>query len=353
MKLLSRLFLSLMFTVTGSAYASNGFDDEGFEGTWVQPSESDIPDTPEGDQIRYGKELLTNTYKYLGAESIIGKPHTGNRLACSNCHLNAGTLAYSAPWVVAYYQYGGEGIFSSRTNENRTLPIRINGCVQRSLHGTPLEEESEEMQAMIAYFKWLATGMRVDDWTQVKGTGFLPVADMTRAADPVRGQSLYNENCAECHGADGQGEWDPEEMQFVYPALWGADSFNNAAGMSRLRTGVRFIKGNMPYRRADPLKPKTQLSDADAWDVMAYVLSHDRPIYPAQESDWSGVGPDGVPNWMRKRVDAAYPIYYPRSNGTDDLRYPPMFPPEQHKYGPWQDMLRVQKEIRDAFEASR
>lgn len=351
MKHLSMLVLS--FAIIASVHARQGFDDKGFEGTWVQPSESDIPDTPAGDRIRYGKELLTDTYKYLGSESIIGKPHTRSRLACSNCHLNAGTVAYSAPWVVAYYQYGGQGLFSSRTNEYRTLPIRINGCMQRSLHGAPLDEQSEEMQAMIAYFKWLATGMRVDHWSQVKGRGFVEVRDMQRAADPVQGEAIYVENCARCHGLDGQGEWDADAMRFEYPALWGPYSFNNAAGMGRLRTGVRFIKGNMPYRRADPLKPDTQLSDADAWDVMAYVLSHERPVYENHASDWSGIGPDGVPNWMRKRVDAAYPVYYPRANATDDLNFPPMFPAEQHKYGPWQDMLRVQKEIRDAFAAGQ
>lgn len=345
--------LVLLSSFSSSVLAINGVDDKAYEGTWVQPNESDIPANAEGDRIRYGKALLTDTYKYLGAESVIGKPHTGNRLSCSNCHLNAGMAAYSSPWVVSYYKYDGAGQFSSRTNENLTLPKRINGCIERSLHGTALDEQSEEMQAMIAYFKWLATGMRVDNWTQVIGTGFLPVADMPRAADPARGQGIYMQQCADCHGADGQGEWDAQQMRFETPAVWGPDSFNSGAGMNRLRTGVRFIKGTMPFEDVDPLRPSTQLSDEDAWDVMAYVLSQDRPIFTRQESDYSGIGPDGVPNWMRKNVDAAYPIYYPRSDRTDNINLPAMFPPEQHKYGPWQDMLRVQQEIRDAFEASR
>jgi len=65
------LFLSVAIfasTVNGSIAATDGF-----AGTWVEPLESTIPNTSKGNQIRYGKDILLNTYKYLGAESVIGK----------------------------------------------------------------------------------------------------------------------------------------------------------------------------------------------------------------------------------------------------------------------------------------
>ena len=37
-----------------------------------------------------------------------------------------------------------------------TLEDRINGCFMRSMNGKPLAKDSAEMQAMIAYMKWLA-----------------------------------------------------------------------------------------------------------------------------------------------------------------------------------------------------
>lgn len=347
----------LSLSVNVVANNNNGLENGGFQGTWVRPNESDIPDTPAGDRVRYGKALLTETYKYLGSESIIGKHYIRSKLACSNCHLNAGTVAFSAPWSVVYHKYGdgslgAKGIFSSRSNVSRTIQVRINGCMERSLNGKALPHDSEEMKAMIAYMKWLTTGMQVDNWTQVLGTGFIQVPDLNRAANPVRGKVVFEANCAKCHGADGQGLFEPDKMVFKYPALWGPDSFNHAAGMSRLRTGVKFVKGNMPFGAADPTRPEKQLSLEDAWDVMAYVLSNTRPVFANHLNDWTGIGPDGIPNWMRKRVDAAYPNYFPRTDRTDNLGLAPMFPPEQHKYGPYQNMLQIQKEIRQTFETS-
>jgi len=338
--------------IASVAHTSMAATVDGFEGTWIAPLESTIPNTPEGDKIRYGKDILLNTYKYLGAESVIGKYYTGNKLACASCHIDGGVVSYAAPFAVVSKKYTDPGLFSSRTNELRNLPIRINGCMERSLAGTPIPENGPEMQAMIAYMNWLSTGMQVDNWTQVKGQGFISVAGLTRAADPLRGETVFTNNCVKCHGVDGQGEWDPIAMTYTYPALWGADSFNTGAGMNRLRTGVRFVKGNMPDNHAVATDPSTQLSLDDAWDVMAYVLSHDRQIFAKYESDWSGIGIiDGVPNWMRKAVSAPYPPYYPRLGDPDDLDQPPMFSPEQYKYGPYQEMLQVQMDIRNAHEA--
>jgi len=338
--------------------------EDGFAGTWIAPDEADIPNTPEGDMIRYGKLLLTETYKYLGAESAM--PIIGSKVACTNCHLDNGTAAYGGPWSVVSLKYADPGIFSSRTNEYRNVPVRINGCMQRSMNSIDsrqLPEDSYEMQSIIAYFDWLATGMQVDDWRLVEGQGFVKaLPDMDRAADPVRGRQLYEKQCLPCHGNNGEGVWNPDTQAYVFPALWGPDTFNNGAGMYRLRTGVRFVKGNMPYGRVDATNPESQLSDEDAWDVMSYVISEERPAYIYHESDWSGVGPDGVPNWMKKRVDAGYSIYFPRSDYNDyiaacstvepDTSYPQVFTAAQHKYGPWADMLQLQRDIRSAYEAN-
>jgi thiosulfate dehydrogenase len=344
------LFLSMAIfasTVSDSIAATDGF-----AGTWVEPLESTIPNTTKGDQIRYGKDILLNTYKYLGAESVIGKNYSGNKLACASCHIDGGVVAYAAPFSVVSKKYADPGLFSSRTNELRNLPIRINGCMERSLAGKPIPVKGPEMQAIIAYMNWLSTGMEVDNWTLVKGQGFISVPDLTRAADPIHGETVYADKCMICHGANGQGEWDQTAMTYIKPALWGPDSFNNGAGMNRLRTGVRFVKGNMPDNHAVATAPTTQLSLDDAWDVMAYVLSHDRQSFSRSQKDWSGAGIlDGVPNWMRKPVSTSYPPYYPQLGDPDDMDRPAMFPPEQYKYGPYQPMLQVQKNIRNAYMA--
>lgn len=327
---------SLLMANTASADSPDPADFQLiYQGTWIQPAESTIPNNAEGDMIRYGRTLLNDTYKHLGANS--NKPFTGNKLACTNCHLNDGTKPYSGPWMTSYQKYDGLGKFSSRTNENRTLPIRINGCMQRSMAGSQIPEDSYEMQSMVAYFKWLDSGIQVSSWKDVLGTSFRSIADMTRAADPVRGAEIFRHECRNCHGDNGEGEWDADLDKFRYPALWGPDSFNHAAGMNRLRTGVRFIKSNMPYG-------KENLSDEDAWDVTAFIVSQTRPIFSNHLNDWSGVGPDSI------RIDAGYPNYYPRIDGTNDLTQPAMFPETQHRYGPYQELIDMQNLIKETYK---
>ena len=328
-----------------------------YDGTWIAPDAAAIPNTSQGDMIRYGKLLLTETYKYLGAESSM--PFTHNKLSCSNCHLDNGTAAFGTPWAVVWYKYGagGKGPYAPRSDVYLDMPNRINDCMKRSMFGTPLPRDSYEMTSMVEYMKWLATGMQVTDWTKVVGQSTIKVSDMTRAADPVRGKVVFEENCAHCHGYTGDGVWDENTKKYIYPAVWGPHSFSNGAGMYRLRTAVGFIKGNMPYGWANPSDTTHQLSSADSWDAMAYVISNDRPQFPQYLSDWSGYRPsDCMPNWLLKAVDAGYEWSYPRikpdGKRTGDTTYPTEWSADQHKYGPWQALLSEQTTLQKAYLAA-
>ena len=63
---------------------------------WVAPSEDDIPPGTEGDMIRYGKDLIVNTAKYLGPKGIVG--NMSNGMNCQNCHINAGRQNWANPF---------------------------------------------------------------------------------------------------------------------------------------------------------------------------------------------------------------------------------------------------------------
>lgn len=315
-----------------------------YQGTWIQPAESTIPNNSAGEMIRFGRTLMNETYRYLGDGSRAPVKYTGNKLVCTNCHLENGTKPFSGPLITVSKEYADPGKYNTRTNENRTVEVRINGCMQRSMAGSPLPEDSDEMQAMVAYVEWLATGIQVANWKDVLGQDMPGLPDMARAANPVRGADIYEQECRTCHGDNGEGRWDSDLEKFRYPALWGPDSFNNGAGMYRIRTGVGFIKNNMPYGKED-------LSDEDAWDVTAFISSQTRPVFSKHLNDWTGYGPDGMPLWMKKRVDADYPNYWPRHDGSDNLTLPPMFPQSQHKYGPFQPMHDMQKQLQDEWKA--
>lgn len=261
--------------------------------------------------ILYGKNLVNETEYYIGPE--VKNPamrYSGNNLACSNCHLNGGMRPFAAPYVGVWGAYPN---FRGRDNILGTLEDRINGCMERSMNGKPLPVDGKEMKAMLAYIKFLNN--HVPTGEKIKGRGFATIDVPHRAADPKQGGIVYNQHCSSCHGKDGQGIRKGETGDgkgYLYPPLWGPDSFNDGAGMHRLLTAARFIKANMPY--GTPVG-KPVLNDDEAYDVAAYINSFPRPEKAHKEKDY--------PNLKLKPQDCPYPPY------ADTL------PLEQHRRGPY------------------
>lgn len=117
---------------------------------------------------------------------------------------------------------------------------------------------------------------------QPEGSG-IPKIPSSRKPDPEAGKALYAASCAACHGANGQGIGN-------FPPLWGPESFNVAAGMARMNTTAAFIKWNMPLGQGG------SLSYEEAYDLAAYILSHERPDYAAKHLNWpQGGKPEDAP----------------------------------------------------------
>jgi thiosulfate dehydrogenase len=85
----------------------------------------------------------------------------------------------------------------------------------------------------------------------------------TASPDKTRGAQVFQQKCAACHGSAGEGTK-------IAPPLWGAESFNDGAGTSHLRTFAAFAYQNMPFEKAD-------LTEDQAWDAAAFVTSQARP----------------------------------------------------------------------------
>ena len=240
------------------------------------PDESTIPRGPVGGAVKYGKQVLTETQTYA-------KAYVGNGLNCSSCHLDAGRRAYASPLVGLWGMFPE---YRSRSAQVSALQDRINDCFERSMNGKPLPYESDEMRGLLAYVWWLSKD--VPTGVAVKGRGFSRVR-IGRAPDPERGEAIYTQKCATCHGADGQGRHGANG-EYLFPALWGPESFNIGAGMARLSNAAAFVKANMPLGQG------ATLSDADAIDVAAYFLRQPRPDFPAKTRDWpKGGKPDDSP----------------------------------------------------------
>ncbi|MDT3679243.1 MAG: c-type cytochrome [Burkholderiaceae bacterium] len=283
-----------------------------------------LPDDHYGRLVRYGKELTDRTFAYIGPE--VDDPRmrfAGNNLACSSCHQASATKPFAMPWVGAYSSFPQ---YRAREDEVSTVEERVNGCMERSMAGKVLPLDSREMKAFVTYMHFLSRG--VPTGAKVEGQGLPPYSPPNRRADPAAGEKVYQAKCVVCHGADGAGQRAVavgSAAGYAFPPLWGKDSFNNGAGMARLLFASSFIKTNMPLG-AQHGQP--QLSDDEAYDVAAFMLSHDRPVKANTERDF--------PARWNKPVDSPFPPYVTGA------------PADQHKYGPFGPLQQKMKELRSA-----
>ena len=274
---------------------------------WVGASQYQIPlDTNQnGPLIRYGYALVAHTSKYLGPKGIV--QHSTNGMNCQNCHLEAGTK----PWGLNYGSvFSTYPKFRERSGSIETIYKRINDCMERSLNGKALDTNSKEIKAIYAYIKWL--GEKVPKGKKVRGSGIELIPQLNVAANPKNGIYVYAQYCQKCHGINGEGVMNKEGNMYEYPPLWGAHSYNDAAGINQLSKLAGFIKNNMP-NTVNYHNPT--LTTEQAWDVAAYISSHSRPTKD-KSKDWP--------------VLATKPFDYPFAPYADN------FSVTQHKYGPFE-----------------
>ncbi len=283
MKMVSMVRLALIGCCASGLFALdvaelNKRSDKGFKPIvvkdWVKPDESMIPNNLFGDTVRYGKALVNETYKYIGPE-VADKTmrYAGNNFACASCHQEAGTKKWSAPFMATMPNFPQ---YRNRDETIGSIEGRINGCMERSMNGRALPEDGKEMRAIVTYMHWLSQGIPVG--AKVSGAEF-PQVDrkmiMSRAADPIAGKKVYAEHCASCHGQNGEGvKREGKANGYEYPALWGKDSYNTGAGMFRVIRAADWIVANMPLG-AD--NHNRILTDAQAYDVAAYINDYDKP----------------------------------------------------------------------------
>ena len=227
---------------------------------FTPPAESEIPQNEYGEMVLLGKNIFVNTQRHA-------KAYVGNGMNCANCHLDNGRKADSAPLWAAYVLYPA---YRQKTRQVDTIQSRIQGCFLYSMNGKAPALDSKEMTALVTYHYWLAKGAPTG--VKLPGQGYVKVAKPALTPDLARGSTVYANNCALCHGANGEGI--KARGDYAFPPLWGKDSFNWGAGMHRIDTAAGFIQANMPYGLGGTL------NDQDAWDVALFMNSHERPQDP-------------------------------------------------------------------------
>ncbi len=228
---------------------------------------------PNADQLVRGMRLHLETKALL-------PQNVGNQLSCTSCHLNAGTVADGSPFVGVSAFFPSYG---ARAGRAITLEERINGCFLRSMNGKPIPVGSDDMKAMVAYFEWMKGATKPEDKVAGRGVGKI---DTRIKPNAENGQKVYVQQCVVCHGKNGEG-LTTANGTFIYPPLWGDQSFNIGAGMARTYTAAAFVKRNMPIGMHEKF-PLGQggLSDQDAVDVSEYFTHQPRPDFAPKAKDW-------------------------------------------------------------------
>src|SRR6266853_4367935 len=114
---------------------------------WTVPEIGALPNNTHGRLVRRGRDLITATYAHMGPEVVDrAKRFAGNNLACSNCHLQAGTKKFGIP---LFGLFGEFPHYSARLGAEMTIEERINACMTRSMNGRALPADAPEMQALV------------------------------------------------------------------------------------------------------------------------------------------------------------------------------------------------------------
>ncbi|WP_432787156.1 hypothetical protein AAEX37_01246 [Oligella sp. MSHR50489EDL] len=226
------------------------------------------------DLIIYGSRLLNETKRLL-------PENVGASMNCNSCHIASGKEEKGAHYLNSFYTYPKK---MPRAGKVIDLKTRINGCFQRSMNGKPLDPNSKEMQAMIAYMEWLSEG--VPKGAKIK-SDIGGQIDTKIVPDPIRGEKLYSQHCAACHGNNGEGLND-SRGNVVFPPLWGEHSFNIGAGMARTYKAAAYIRDNMPMsvQKHGGWGQGAVLSDQDAVDIAEYFTHQPRPDFAGKVNDW-------------------------------------------------------------------
>lgn len=254
------LFISLTFILVACSEPAMNVTNKSYNPDHIRQELADLdPDDPKSKEIMYGKKVFDETNAVL-------PDNVGNELSCLSCHGDGG-LSPDSPMVGVTEKYPKE-----HHDKYTTIEDRINGCFVRSMNGKEIDKDSEEMRSMVTYFSFISKGVSSKDdisWRMENEMEDVPLPDITEG-----GELFTERNCMACHATDGSGTSDS-----TGPPLWGDGSFNEAAGINRLSKAAGFIQNNMPKGQAGTL------TDQEAADLAAFLLSHERP-----EGDPDAVG---------------------------------------------------------------
>ncbi|SPJ31734.1 c-type cytochrome [Candidatus Protochlamydia amoebophila] len=216
------------------------------------------------DSVMRGYRLIMNTPHYA-------PEYVKNQLSCTNCHFLGGdTLGGKNGGIALIGVTTSYPRFSKRDNREISIEERIDNCFQRSMNGVSLPKNSQHMKDIVTYLQWISK--EVEHIKDIPWLG-LKFLKSEYKGNSQKGEKLYISYCASCHKENGEGGATLTALEGKsIPPLWGPQSFNDGAGMTRLDMLSSFIYWNMPYQDAS-------LPEDEAIDIAAYIIKQKRPQF--------------------------------------------------------------------------
>lgn len=229
----------------------------------------DYPAGKLGEYVKLGEAIIMNTNTHA-----LSKDFVGNALKCTDCHIDGGRTNRLGTFIGTATSFPA---WSKREGTLQSLEDRINNCFMRSMNGKRPINGTKLSMAMAAYVSWLSTNipMKMNAkkpvtpyytplWPNKEAT---PLIKKATHANYLAGEKLYKERCMVCHMENGQG------VKGSFPPLWGKDSYNAGAGLSKLNKLASWLMYNMPKGA------EGSLSLQEAVDLAIFVDAHPRPSF--------------------------------------------------------------------------
>lgn len=205
----------------------------------------------------------------------------GSHTACRHCHQSigdkqdargnrlVGSLNLGASWTMA-------DMYDRFTGLLLPFELRQMQCYINSSNGYKPNIADDVIRDVTAYSRFLsgALGMKIGNRYDEQGIDEIPASATPKQGDDyVRGEALYRQKCAHCHGRQAFGTVGADG-RLVAPALagpnaWNMQSRNYFYYVSTILPG--FICRNMP------LGQENTLANQECRDIAYYISNLPRP----------------------------------------------------------------------------
>lgn len=252
---------------TGARIASRGYSDEDVRA--IQRGCNIIDDT-QGQLASDRDRERWNTARFI----------RGTHLSCDNCHQSIGdkqdargkpligSLSLAASWAMA-------DMYDRFTGLLLPYELRQMQCYINSSNGYKPNISDDLIRDVTAYSRFLSVALdyKIGNHHDEQGIDEIPASATPKQGDDyVRGEALYKQKCATCHGSQGFGL--EVDGRVVAPALAGPNSWNMQS-----RNYFYYVSTILPgfICRNMPLGKENTLPNQECRDIAYYISNLPRP----------------------------------------------------------------------------